>query len=125
MEASASCAKVRCAPFEKVATNEPPSCRLTPVTVAACTPSCVDPVVVEALAYWVFNGLPVLSNKFQLILRSAAPSDNPPVVVTLTGAPAAGLVKTPPVLKVREPVVREVGVPAVPPVTSSPGMVTL
>ena len=118
MEAIASCARVRCVPLEKVATSEPPFCRLTPVTVAAWMPSWVEPVVVDALAYWVTNGFLAVSNKFQLILRSAAPSAKPVVVFTLMGAPAAGDVKTPRLLNVRVPVVREEGVPAVPPVMS-------
>src|SRR5205823_12577858 len=71
---------------------------------------------------WLNRPAPPGVYRDQVIFKLAAPLTSPVVVLTLTGAAGKGEVRAPALLKAKVPFAKEVWVPAVPPVSSAPGI---
>src|SRR5579863_396780 len=124
-EASATCPTTTCVPSVYSARIVPPVARPTCDNCAEAEPSCELAEEDDGWPNCVMRPAPALVYGFQLRFMSDAPSVNPGMVNAM-GLPFAGLVNWPVLSKVIEPLAPEIGngVPAVPPLISSPGIVT-
>src|SRR5271166_6464760 len=90
-------------PFEYWARSCPPLATATCTSCAAGAPSCATADMDDGCAYWVSRG-DVPLNKFQLMVRSEAPSLRPVICSCGEGSVEAGVIRLPLLLKLTLPV---------------------